>query len=76
MNSPKFKVGDRVVMTEGEHLAYYIATKAGWAGVVVEEIDPDGRLMVKWDEDKLRCAVENHLELELVYNSPLYQALK
>lgn len=74
--SSKFKFGDRVVVKEYRYSTDYWPVKQGEVGVV-ERIHPSNnpRLYYISSFNTSGPYKEDDLELEEVYNSPLYKAL-
>lgn len=69
-NAPKFKVGDKVVtITQKPFADVPIGTRA-----VIQDISP-GKIGLRLDRETYQICLEENIELEVVYNSPLYKAL-
>lgn len=70
MTLRKFKVGDRVIRIEDGmiHLK-------GSTGIIVQVDEYFLKVTYDTDKDTMKGGIE-YFELEAVYNSPLYQALK
>ncbi len=66
----KFKVGDRVVRIGPSNGRHYLGSK----GEVVEFVK-NGRVLVKWETNSVTGNSPANLELEILFNSPLYKAL-
>ena len=71
MSKFKFKIGDKVIVIRAvdEDDNLFI----GKTGTVEEDDDVP---FVMMDSGRRKAFVQSQLELEVVYNSPLYQALK
>jgi ATP-dependent exoDNAse (exonuclease V) alpha subunit len=67
----KFKVGDRVVRTRDNET---FCIKKGMRGVVTKVTE---KYVVKYDElPDSHGAFEENLEFDVIYNTPLYHALR
>lgn len=66
----KFKVGDRVVRI-GVQSGKHFPNDRG----VILEFKKFNRVLVSWDRGVVTGNDTKHIVLEIIYNSPLYQAL-
>lgn len=72
----KFKVGDEVIVIRNDVLGECRYFQVGDRGLVDFADDNDGTYSVDFGDGITWWASEEELELEFVFNSPLYQALK
>lgn len=70
----KFKKGDRIVVVKDEYNGRYLE-RIGRIGktVTVERVDSEGDY---WFVETTWCHSEKELELDILYKSPLYEALR